>query len=86
MFQKPAVADFENMNTPGAYMHVPNPELTAALMAHFAQKPAHSDLIGICEQWYECPPKKMAPSVGIGDQHGRVKEVRLSRLRVEGAW
>lgn len=86
MFQKPAGADFESMNTPGAYMHVPNPELTVALMAHFAQKPAHADLIGICEQWYKAPPKKIAPSVGVGDQDGRVKEVRLSPLRLEGAW
>ena len=86
MFQKPVGADFKDMNTPGAFMHIPNPELTVALMGHFAQKPAHSDLIGICEQWYKPPPKKMAPSVGIGDQHGRVREVRLSPLRVEGAW
>jgi hypothetical protein len=86
MFQKPAVADVENMETPGAYMHVPNSQLTAALMAYFVQKPAHSDLIDICKQWYERPPKKMASSIGISDQHGTVKEVRLSRLRVEGAW
>lgn len=86
MFQKPADADFESLNTPGAYVHVPNPELTVALMAHFAQKPAHSDLIDICAEWYERPPKKMLPYVGIGDQHGRVKEVQLSKLRVEGVW
>lgn len=86
MFQKPASTDFEGMNTPGAYMHLPNPELTVALLAHFAQKPAHGDLISICQQWYEPPPKKMAHSVGIGDQHGLQKEVRLSQLRLEGAW
>ncbi|HLD63895.1 MAG: hypothetical protein A2522_05835 [Gallionellales bacterium RIFOXYD12_FULL_53_10] len=89
MFQKPVLAgarSFDGLNTPGAYIHVPNAELTAALMIHFAQKPAHSDLIGICEQWHVRPPKKMAPSVGIGDQHGNLNEVRLSRIRVEGAW
>jgi hypothetical protein len=89
MFQKPAITDvssFESLNTPGAYIHVPNAELTTALMSHFSQKPAYSDLIGICEQWYVCPPKKMAPSVGIGDQHGNMNEVRLSRIRLGGAW
>lgn len=86
MFQKPAHARFKDMNIPGAYMHLPNPELTFALMTNFVQKPSHSDLINICEQWYERPPKRMAPSVGIGDQHGKVKEVRLSQFRVEGAW
>jgi hypothetical protein len=77
---------FDSLNTPGAYIHVPNAELTAALMIHFTQKPAHSDLIGICEQWHVRPPKKMAPSVGIGDQHGKLNEVRLSLIRVAGAW
>ena len=86
MFQKPASTDFEDMNTPGAYMHLPNPELTVALMTHFAQMPAHADLIGICQQWYKPPPKKMVPSIEIGDQHGQLKEVRLSPLRLEGSW
>lgn len=86
MFQKPTVGNFKNINTPGAYFHLPNPELTVALVAKFSQKPAHSDLISICEKWYERPPKKMVPSIGIGDKHGNVKEVPLSRLRVEGAW
>lgn len=86
MFQKRANADFESMNTPGAYIHIPNPELTVGLMKRFTQMPAHSDLISICQQWYKPQPKKMSPSVGIGDQHGRVKEVRLSPLRLVGTW
>ena len=86
MFQKLATGNLENMNTPGAYLHRSNPQLTASLMGEFWQKPAHADLISICEQWYERPPKKIAPSIGIGDQHGRVKQVPLSRFRVGGAW
>jgi hypothetical protein len=55
-------------------------------MSYFAQKPAHSDLINICEHWYVRPPKKMAASIGIGDQHGNMNEVQLSRIRLEGTW
>lgn len=89
MFQKPVVADesrIESLNVPGAYIHVPNPELTTALMAHFTQKSAHADLVGICNQWYVCPPKKMASVLGIANQHGETKEVRLSCICLEGAW
>lgn len=89
MFQKPAVTDavnFTGLTTPGSYVHIPNAALTNALMFNFTRKPAHGDLIEICEKWYVRPPKKMLQSIGIGDQHGNMKEVRLSRISVEGLW
>ncbi|WP_371323870.1 DUF2026 family protein [Dechloromonas sp. ZY10] len=89
MFQKPAEARAihpDGLNNAGAFIHVPNPELTVSLMANFGQKKAHADLVSICTQWYVPPPKKMAPFVGIGDQAGRIKQVGLSKLVLEGAW
>lgn len=89
MFQKQMLGNvdaFEGLSIPGAYMHVPNDELTEKLMEHFAKKPAHSDLVNICEQWYVRPPKKMQPFIRIGDQPDKLKDVHLSRIRITGAW
>ncbi len=89
MLQKPAVIDsitMERLKTPGAYIHVPDAELTTALITHFSEKPAHTDLVDICDQWYVRPPKKMPPTTGIADQHGEMREVRLSNIRLKGSW
>ena len=89
LFQKPkgtGVASTQELNVSGSYMHVPNPSLMAALTARFAGLPANADLVNICAQWYTKPPKKMAPYVGVGNQHGQVAQVSLSRIKLEGAW
>ena len=33
-----------------------------------------------------CPPRKIAPSIGIEDQAGEAKEVFLSTVRIAGVW
>ena len=89
MFQKPSSGSARapnELNAPGAYLHVADLHLTNSLLSHFSSMQAHSDLITICAQWYTRPPKKMALSVAVGNQHGAVTEVQLSNMRVEGAW
>ena len=88
MFQKPVIADVNavSLDTPGAYLHVPNDRLTTDLMKGFTDKPAYFDLVQVCDQWYARPPKKIAPSIGIADQHGKAKEVHLSPVRIAGVW
>ena len=88
MFQKPVIADVDmiRLDTPGAHLHLPNDRLTTDLMKGFTEKPAHSDLVRVCEQWYARPPKKIAPSIGIADQTGQAKEVFLSPVRIVGVW
>ena len=88
MFQKPLLADASSisLDTPGAYLHVPNHRLTTELMKGFTGKPAYTDLVRICEQWYVRPPRKIAPSVGIEDRSGAVMEVFLSPIRIAGVW
>ena len=88
MFQKPVIADVKtiSLDTPGAYLHLPNDRLTTDLMQGFTEKPAHSDLVRVCDQWYVRPPKKIAPSIGISDQTGQAKEVFLSPVRIAGVW
>ena len=88
MFQNPVIADVNafSLDTPGAYLHVPNDRLTTDLMKSFTDKPAYFDLVQVCDQWYAKPPKKIAPSIGIADQTGKAKEVFLSPARIAGIW
>jgi hypothetical protein len=88
MFQKPVIAEVKSirLDTPGAYLHIPNDRLTTDLMRGFTEKPAHSDLVRVCDQWYVRPPRKIAPSIGIEDQTGKAKEVFLSPMRIAGVW
>jgi hypothetical protein len=89
MFQKPVsggARTTESLQEPGAYLHIPNPVLTQNLIPHFLSKQSYADLVTICAEWYARPPKKMQSVMRIGNQHGEVTEVRLSSIRVEGAW
>jgi len=88
MFQKPVVADANtvSLDTPGAYLHIPNDRLTTELMKGFTDQPAYADLVRICDQWYARPPKKIAASVGIEDQTGQIDQVLLSPIRIAGVW
>ena len=88
MFQKPVMAHTGtiSLDTAGAYLHLANDRLTTDLMKGFTEKPAYSDLVRVCDQWYERPPRKIAPSIRIEDQGGVVQEVFLSPVRIAGAW
>ena len=88
MFQKPVLAgaNVDSLTTPGAYVHVPNTRLTTSLMNGFSGNPIHADLVRVCDRWYARPPRKLAPSIAIADQHGKAEEVQLSPIRLAGAW
>lgn len=87
MFQKPVIANRSavSLDTPGAYLHIPNNRLTTDLMKGFTEKPAYFDLVQACDQWYVRPPKKIATSIGIA-QAGEAKEVFLSPVQIAGVW
>jgi len=88
MFQKPAITDVStiSLDMPVAYLHIPNDRLTTDLMKGFTEKPVHSDLVRVCDQWYVRPPKKIAPSIRVADQTGKDQVVFLSPVRIAGVW
>lgn len=89
MFQKPTAASIGSqleLEKEGAFYCEPNPELTMQLVHGFTETPAYVDLVGIAVKWFQPPPKKMIETIGIGNARGEVKPVRLSPLRVGGAW
>jgi hypothetical protein len=89
MFQKPVAESIGSqleLEQEGAFYCEPNPELTKQLIHGFTETPAYVDLVNISVKWYRPLPKKMVDTIGIGNARGEVKPVRLSPLRVGGAW
>ena len=88
MFQKPVIADemAVSLDTSGAYLHIPNNRLTTDLINGFTAAPARFDLVRVCDQWYARPPKKIAPSIGVEDQTGKITRIGLSPIRIAGVW
>lgn len=70
----------------GAFFVKANPELTQELIAGFMAKHPYVDLRDICVQWYRRTPRKMIEPIGIANKTGVTKPVRLSPIRLEGAW
>lgn len=69
-----------------AFWYQPNPRLTVDLIHHFSSKLANVDIAEICVDWYEPAPGKIQPSLSIANQDGKISNMPLSPLRVEGAF
>ncbi|MDT4288865.1 DUF2026 family protein [Methylomonas sp. MO1] len=81
-----AGASIDEMTVSGAHWYSRDDQLRSELLSDFVQKPANSDFIDICLQWYEPTPKKFPDCIQIGNQHGHVNNVPLSPCRISGAW
>ncbi len=88
MFQRRAstLASLDELNTPGAFHHMPNPSVQDSLVRHFRSIQANADLANICDEWYRPPPKKVPRFIEIADQRGSLSRVSHSPVRVTGAW
>lgn len=89
MFQKRcqgASSGPDEMKSDGAYWFAPNPDLQDRLFRSFASLPANKDFVDICCDWYVPMPKKIRPSIGIGNQRNEIANVPLSAIAVDGVW
>ncbi|MFD0725691.1 DUF2026 family protein [Lysobacter brunescens] len=81
-----ASASIEEMAVSGTHWYSRDDGLRSELLADFIQKPANSDFVEICLQWYKPTPKKVQDHIQIGNQHGQVSKVPLSPFCITGAW
>lgn len=89
MFQKPSelMSDsFNNLMHEGDFYLEPNIELTKSLFQGLAEKPANADLAEICMHWFKKPPKKMLSTFSMVNDLGRLTNMKLSSLPIEGTW
>jgi hypothetical protein len=88
MFQKPLLKSslsFSDLHQAGDFFCRSDEQLTRGRIANFRSKLAYNDLVEICTDWYKRPPKPMQ-TIGLGDQHGRVKPAALSSFKFNGVW
>ena len=89
MFQKQK-AGMSMVNSPlqerGSFVYDENPNLTKKITRDFYSTPLQLDLMKICVEWYQHPPKEMPEVQRIWDAAGQVKEAKLSPLTLTGAW
>jgi len=89
MFQKPIeqmAAHFRDLRKEGEFFLVPNKALTLELYSDFSALDANRDIVEIISEWFQRPPKSIAPKIKIANQHGQIKDVPLRSISIAGAW
>lgn len=89
MFQKPRseIADsVHDLRREGAFFLAPNLSLTTELFQAFMQRPANTDLMKVCLEWYRRPPKSLPSNIGMRDDLGNIFKLELHGPRVTGVW
>lgn len=70
----------------GEFYFEENTEVLENRKNYLSSSLAYADLADICSKWYKKPPKKMLPSIQIGDAKGNINSVSLVGNTVVGAW
>lgn len=68
----------------GDFYVLPNVDLTRELFAQ--RKPSETDLVDVCLQWYQRPPKDIDTTMTIADDLGKRTQLTLQGPRIEAAW
>lgn len=85
MFQK-RLPEEGRLDSVGDFITVHDDALTMHYRHDFFRLPAMGDLVLICAEWYRRPPREIQPMTGVADQHGMIRAVPLSPLRLTGVW
>ncbi|MGO7954930.1 DUF2026 family protein [Rhizobium leguminosarum] len=89
MFQRPLSAmasTVNNLHHTGDFFYVSEPQATARRFADWHRNAMIGDLASIAAKWFRKSPKKMLPSIPVGDQRGKLKTVPLSGNSLVGTW
>lgn len=89
VFMKPcsqAKQDPADLLTAGDFFSFGNQDRTFQAVDALSAKPANEDLMSICSEWFEKPPKKLCPSIKIANEKGLVSNVLLRHPKIEGSW
>ena len=88
MFQRPlsTMTDTVDLRKGGDFLLLPNPVLTAAVLARALRKPATGDLAEICAHWYRPTPKRIDERLAMGSDDGSVSTLQMKLPQLSGAW
>jgi hypothetical protein len=89
MFQRPTVAMSQSpydLKKEGDFFLRPDPTLGMRLLNGFISKLSNEDLVKVCEYWYKPLPKVMQSTIQMGSDDGSIRNIRLERVGLVGAW
>lgn len=89
MLQRPLTTEagsLDELNTPGAFYTLPDPDMTAAMIDEFLGRPQNTDLLAIADSWYGGRRRKQKRAFTMQDNFGERIELRLPATTVTKAW
>ena len=89
MFQRPlaTMANTEDELTgDGAFSLFPDQERTQAMIQNFESTASSGDLANVCTHWYRRPPKRIAETMDMANDLGKVIRLKLHGPEVSGIW
>jgi hypothetical protein len=89
MFQLPLASmanTAEELTQDGAFSLFPNQERTQAMIQNFESTGSSGDLANVCTHWYRRPPKRIAETIDMADDLGKVTRLKLHGPEVAGVW
>ncbi len=70
----------------GAFVLLPDAQLTQATIDHFNARNVNADFANICTEWFVRPPKRIAENLNITDDLGKVTTLTLHGPQIDGVW
>ena len=76
----------DELNTPGAFYTLPDPDMTEAMIGEFLGRAQNTDLLLIADSWFGGRHRKQKRAMTIQDNLGEKIELRLPATTAIGAW
>lgn len=89
MFQHRLVEMAESsaeLDSDGAFSLFPSSERTQAMIENFEAKASSGDLADVCSSWYRRPPKRIAETLNMANDLGKIECLTLHGPEVSGVW
>ena len=81
-----SVKSVDELNQLDAYWYERNLSLEFQTLAAFSERPVYVDLMNICLDWYKPAPHQISAVIGIQNGRGETNGVKLSPIKLSGAW
>lgn len=83
MFQWPLAATEDELTCDGTFSLFPDQERTRAMIQNFESTSSSGDLANACTHWYHRPPKRIAETMDMANNLGKVIRLRVSNKTAE---
>jgi hypothetical protein len=79
-------SSFDELKKSGDFFLWPDVDRTHKEISRIISTPSVRDSAQLCSIWFEKPPQKMKQFLPISDEAGRVYQISLTKMGIEGSW